>query len=211
MHNKIIIADDHALVREGLKKILREEPDMEVIADVKNSTEVFEILRTIKPDILLLDISMPGRSGLDIIKELKAEYPALPILIISIHPEDRFAFRAFQAGAAGYLTKEIAPEELVRAIRKIVKGGTYVTERFAERLAQHLADDNNKMPHESLSAREFEVLCLIAAGKTLKQIAQDLRLSVNTISTYRARILEKMGMKTNSELTAYAIRNKLIE
>lgn len=207
---KILIADDHALVREGLKKVLREEKDISVTAEAKNAVEVIELLKRTQIDMVLLDISMPGRSGLDVLKEIHIEYPKLPVLILSMHPEDRFAMRAIKSGASGYLTKESAPEELVKAIRKILNGGKYVSPELAEKIIFEINTDQ-KMLHETLSNREFEVMRMIASGKTVKQIAEVLMLSVPTISTYRARILEKMNMSSNAEITYYAISNNLVD
>jgi len=208
---EILIADDHALFREGLKRILKRESDMTVVADATNGQEVFERVRKKQPDILLLDISMPGESGLEVLEALKRDFANLKVLILSMHPEDRFASRAFKMGAAGYITKESAVEELVQAIRKIVGGGRYVSPAFAEKLAMDLSTDHDKLPHERLSNREFQIMRMIAAGKKIHTIAEELSLSPNSVNTYRARILEKMGVQSNAELTRYAIENKLIE
>ncbi len=207
----VLIADDHALIREGLKKILKSESDMTVAGEATNAQQVFERVREKAPDIILLDISMPGTSGLEVLEELKRAYPQLPVLILSMHPEDRFAVRAFKMGAAGYITKGGAVEDLVEAIRKIVVGGKYVSPTLAEKLADELELDHAKPPHERLSNREFEVMRLIAAGKKVSAIAEELSLSPSTVNTYRARILEKMKMQSNAELTRYAIENRLIE
>ena len=206
----ILIADDHELIREGLKKILKKEADMQVLGEASNAPQVFELVKNPKLSIVLLDISMPGPSGLDVLTELKRDYPKLPVLILSMHPEDRFAVRALKAGAAGYVTKDGAVAELVNAIRKVVAGGKYVSPHLAEKLADDL-EKSEKPLHEKLSDREFQVMCLIASGKKTSEIAEELALSISTVNTYRTRILEKMSMETNVELTRYAIENHLIE
>lgn len=208
---KILIADDHAIVREGLKKILSEIADMEVIDEASTGKEIIEKVRKKKFDLIVLDISLPDRSGLDILKQLKRIKPHLPILILSVHSEEHYATRALRAGASGYLTKDRAPRELIKAIRKIFEGGRYITSSLAEKLAYDLAQDTKKPLHESLSDREYQVLCMIASGKTVKEIAKELYLSEKTISTYRTRILEKMKMKNNAELTYYAIKHGLVD
>jgi DNA-binding NarL/FixJ family response regulator len=207
---KILIADDHAVVRRGLKQILGEEPDMAVFGEARNTEEVLKNIREQNWDILILDITMAGESGLDVLKTLKHTRPKLPVLFLSIHPEDQYAVRVLKAGAAGYMTKESAPEELVKAIRKVLRGGKYISPSLAEKLAFDLETDSEKPPHESLSNREYQVMCMIASGKTVKVIAEEMYLSVKTISTYRQRILEKMKMKTNAELIRYAIKNQLV-
>jgi len=207
----ILIADDHELIREGLKKILKKESDMEVLGEARNAQEVFEQAKNRKLTIVLLDISMPGLSGLDVLTELRQNYPKLPVLILSMHPEDRFAVRALKAGAAGYVTKDSAVAELVQAIRKVVTGGKYVSVRLAEKLADELEKGSERPPHEMLSDREFQVMRMVAAGKKIGEIAEELSLSISTVNTYRMRILEKMRMETNVELTRYAIENHLIE
>ncbi len=207
----ILIADDHELIREGLKKILKKEVDMEVLGEARNAQEVFDQVKNRKLNVVLLDISMPGLSGLDVLTELKRTYPKLPVLILSMHPEDRFAVRALKAGAAGYVTKDSAVGELVKAIRKVVTGGKYVSVRLAEKLADDLEKRSEKPPHETLSDREFQVMRMVAAGRKISEIADELSLSISTVNTYRTRILEKMKMETNVELTRYAIENHLIE
>ncbi|MGD0918094.1 MAG: response regulator transcription factor [Thermodesulfobacteriota bacterium] len=208
---KIIIVDDHPIVRQGLKQVLSEEPDMAMFGEAQNSQEVLELIRKEDWDIVVLDITMPGRGGLDVLKEIKHERPKVPVLILSIHPEDQYAVRALKAGAAGYLTKESAPEELVRAIRKILRGGKYVSSTLAEKMAFNLEMEAEKPLHETLSDREYQVLLMIASGKTSSRIAEEMALSVKTVSTYRARILEKMKMKSNADLTYYVIKNNLID
>lgn len=208
---RILIADDHPIVRQGLKQILSEEPDVETFGEASNSQEVLELVRKQDWDIVVLDITMPGRNGLDVLKEVKNLRPKLPVLILSIHPEDQYAKRVLKAGAAGYMTKESAQEELIKAIRKILGGGKYISPTFAEKLAFDLGAKTEKPLLETLSDREYQVMIMIASGRTISQIAQELALSVKTIGTYRTRILEKMKMKTNAELMNYAIRNKLVE
>jgi len=208
---RILIGDDHTVVRRGLQQILSDEPDMSVVGEAHNAQEVLALVRKQHWDLVVLDISMPGRSGLDIIEELKHERPKLPVLILSMHPEDRYAVRALRVGAAGYLTKESVPEELVKAIRKVVTGGRYVSSSLAEKLACVLSTDDTGRPlHETLSNRELQVLCMMGSGKSVGAIAAELSLSVKTISTYRARILEKMHLKNNAELIHYALQNRLV-
>ncbi len=208
---KILIADDHPVVRKGLKEIIEITPDMMVGDEASNGQEALEKVRKDDFDVVLLDISMPGRSGLEILKELKSEKPELSVLILSMHPEEQYAVRVLKAGASGYLTKESAPEELIAAIKKASKGRKYVSSSLAEKLALYLEIDNERPLHENLSDREYEVMRMIASGKTITEIAGKLFLSVKTISTYRSRILEKMGMKSNAELTHYALKNRLVE
>lgn len=207
---RIIIVDDHTVVRRGLKQILSEESDMSVVGEAFNAQEMLSLVRKQQCDVIVADISMPGRSGLDVLKELKQDRPKLPVLVLSMHPEDQYAVRALKLGASGYMTKESAPEELVKAIRKVVSGGRYVSPSLAEKLALDLAVDTDRSPHETLSEREHQVFTMIARGKTVKEIADELALSVKTISTYRTRILEKMAMKNNAELIHYAISNRLV-
>ncbi len=207
----ILIADDHALIREGLKKILNGEPDMTVVGEANNVVELLTALKRLAVNIILLDITMPGESGLDALKELRQKYPHVPVLILSFHPEHRFAVRALKAGAAGYLTKASAAEEVVQAIRKVVGGGKYVSASLAEQLATELDSGSGKLPHETLSDREFQVMRLIAAGKKSSEIAEELSVSVNTVNTYRMRIFEKMKMQSNVELSRYAVEHGLIE
>jgi len=208
---RILIADDHAVVRRGVKQIVSEESDMTLVGEARNAQELLKLTREQDCDVVVLDINMPGKSGLDALKELKSERPKLPVLILSIHPEDQYAVRALKAGAAGYMTKESAPEQLVEAIRKVYKGGKYISPSLAEKLAVSLISGAEGPIQEVLSDREYWVMRRIASGKTVSEIAQELSLSVKTISTYRARILEKMGMKTNAELTRYAIQNRLVD
>ncbi|OHE58079.1 MAG: DNA-binding response regulator [Thermodesulfovibrio sp. RBG_19FT_COMBO_42_12] len=208
---KILIADDHAIVREGLKQIISETPDMAVVAEASNGEDVLEKVSANKYDVILLDISMPGRSGLDILRQLKIEKPKLPIMMLSVHPEEQYAVRALRAGASGYLTKESAPDELIAAIRKISQGRKYVSSSLAEKLAYELGIDVKKLRHEVLSDREFQVMCMFASGKTVKEIAAELSISIPTIRTYRIRILEKMKMKNIAEIIHYAVKQGLVD
>jgi two-component system invasion response regulator UvrY len=208
---KILIADDHAIVREGLKQILAETSDMIVADEAADGKEVLEKIRKNRYDVVVLDISMPGKCGMDILKQLSYEKLNLPVLVLSMHSEEQYAIRVLKAGASGYLTKESAPDELIKAIRKVSQGGKYITSTLAEKLALELQLNAEKPPHKILSDREYQVLCMIANGKAAKDIAAELCLSEKTISTYRSRILEKMKMKTNAELIHYAIKNKLID
>jgi len=208
---KILIADDHAIIREGLKQIISETSDM-IVADVAiDGHEVLSRALKNEYDVVVLDITMPGRNGLDVLKELKKQRPELPVLVLTIHPEEQYAVRVLKAGASGYLTKESAPDELTAAIRKISQGKKYVTSSLAEKLVSDLNVDTEKPLHNALSDREFEVMCMIATGKTVKQIGEELFLSEKTISTYRSRILKKMSMKNNAELMHYAIKHGLVE
>ena len=206
---KVIVVDDHPVVRRGLKQIIEDEPDMEVAWEAKNAGECFSLVRKTDCTLVLLDITLPDRSGFDVLKQLKYEHPNIPILILSVHPEDQYGLRFIKAGASGYLMKEGAPEELVKAIRKVNAGGKYVSASLAEKLVSNLGA-LSKPPHENLSNREFQILCLIAEGKTPKGIADELCISEKTVSTYRSRILEKMEISTNSGLTRYALENKLV-
>ena len=207
---RVLVADDHAIVRRGLKLILSEEFERVVVGEAQNGKELIEQIEKDDWEVVVLDITMPGRSGLDLLKEIKRLRPQLPVLILSMHSEDQFAVRAFKAGASGYMTKEKAPEELVKAIKKVLAGGKYVSATLAETLVSGLEVDTDKPAYESLSDREYQVLRMIASGKTVKEIADELSLSMKTISTYRTRILEKLRMRTNAELTYYALANKLV-
>ena len=208
---KILIADDHAVIRRGLKQIVSETPDIIVAGEASTGYEVLDKVRGNDYNAVILDISMPGGDGLNILKQLKKAKPKIPILVLSVHPEDQYAVRALKAGAAGYLTKDSAPGELISAIRRVSCGRKYVSSQLAEKLASDLETDKGRQLHEKLSDREYQVLCMMASGKKAKEIAADLCLSVKTISTYRSRILEKMRMKNNAELTHYAIKHGLIE
>ena len=207
---KILISDDHAIVREGLKQILADTDDLVVSGEAANGHEVLEHIRREDWDMVLLDLAMPGKDGLETLKEIKKEKPKLPVLVLSIYPEEQYAVRALKAGASGYLTKESAPEELIAAIRKVSQGGKYISSSLAEKLASQIEVDADKPVHELLSDREYQVMLLIASGKTVKEIADEMYLSVKTVSTYRVRALTKMGMKNNSAFTYYAIKHGLI-
>lgn len=206
---KIIIVDDHPVVRRGLAKIIDEEPDMKVVGEAENALTAFQIIRRMGCDVVVLDIALPGMSGLDAMKQLKHEYEKLPVLILSVYPEEQYAVRVIKAGASGYLTKDSAPEELVKALRRVVSGRKYISASLAERLADDL-ETSDKPPHENLSDREYQILCMIAKGEALKGIADELCISEKTVSTYRVRVLEKMKMSTNTGLTRYAIDHHLI-
>ena len=208
---KVLIADDHAVVRRGLIQLLADEYPTLSAGEARDAGEVLKLACEQDWDIIVLDISMPGRSGLEVLKELRQQRPKVPVLILTSHPEEQYAVRVLKAGAAGYMTKESAPEHLIEGIRKVTGGGRYVSPRLAELLAASIGTDRERPPHESLSDREYRVLCLIGSGKTVGEIAAALSLSVKTVSTYRARLLEKMGMKTNAELTHYALKNGLVD
>jgi two-component system, NarL family, invasion response regulator UvrY len=208
---KVCVVDDHAVVREGLKRIIAENPGMAVTSEAGDGVEALRVIQTEPCDVVLLDITMPNKNGLDVLKQIHAETPRLPVLVLSMHAEDQYAVRVLRAGAAGYLTKESAPAKLVQAIRKVVRGGKYVSTTLAEKLVFDLDSRSAKAPHEVLSDREYQVLCMIASGKTVTIIAEELALSVKTVSTYRVRILEKLNMKNNAELTRYAIKEGLVD
>ena len=207
---RILIVDDHAILRRGLRALLSDAFATAEFGEASNAEQALEQLGEKVWDVALLDISLPGKSGLDLLKEFKAALPRLPVLVLSVHPEDQFAVRALKAGAEGYMTKASAPEELVQAIRKILAGGRYVSPTLAEKLALNVGKDFTRAPHETLSDREHEIMCRIASGKTVTEIAGELSLSVKTISTYRARILEKLDVRNSAEITQYAIRNGLM-
>jgi DNA-binding NarL/FixJ family response regulator len=208
---KVLIADDHAIVRQGLRQILGEIPELGEVGEVENGQDALTRVRAEPWDVLVLDMSMPGRGGLDILKDVRRERPEMRVLVLSMHPEDQFAVRMLKAGASGYLTKETATEELVKAVRKVITGGKYISATLAEKLAFDVNRDTDKPLHEKLSDREFQVMRRLAAGRTVQEIADELMLSPKTISTYRARVLEKLELKSNAELIHYAIGNKLIE
>jgi DNA-binding NarL/FixJ family response regulator len=208
---RVLIADDHPVVRKGLREIVKEAFGMVRIDEAGNGQEALERVAKNDYDAVLLDISMPGKSGLDVLKELKGQKPKLSVLVLSIHPEEQYAVRVLKAGASGYLTKESAQDELINAVKKISTGRKYISASLAERLALDLERDAERPLHENLSDREYQVMCMIASGKTVKKIAKELFLSVKTVSTYRARLLDKMRMKNNAELTYYAIKHRLID
>ena len=207
--NKILIVDDHSVVRAGLRQIISEASGMSVVDEAASANEALIKLRKDNYSAVVLDVAMPDKSGLDVLKELKSEFPNLAVLMLSMYPEDQYAIRSLRAGASGYMTKDSAPEELVSAIRTVALGRKYISHRLAEKLAFNLDADTSKEPHELLSDREYQVLCMMASGKAVSEVADQLCLSVKTISTYRSRILEKMQMKNNAELTNYAIKNGL--
>ncbi len=208
---KVLVADDHTLVRKGLKQLLLETKDIEEVDEARDGKETITKVNKKDYDLVLLDISLPGRSGIDVLKQLKYSKPGLPVLILSMHPEEQYAVRSLRAGAAGYLTKESAPVELIAAIRKVARGGKYITASLAEKLAGEIGPSSEKLLHEMLSDREYQVMCMIASGKPVKEIAEALNLSVKTISTHRARILRKMHMDNNAQLTHYAIKHGLVD
>ncbi len=207
---RVLVADDHPIVRQGLKQILAETADILVADEAGDGLTVLDLVAKNSYDVVLLDISMPRAGGLDILKELKALRPKLPVLVLSMHPEEQYAVRALKLGASGYLTKGSAPDELVAAIRRVSQGRKYVTSSLAEKLADQLETDGERPLHERLSVREYQIMCLLASGKTVSEIAADLSLSVKTISTYRSRILEKMHLANNAQLIHYAISNGLV-
>ena len=209
---QILITDDHPVVRQGLKQVISETSDITVAGEAGTGQEALDMIRTNEYDLVLLDISLPGVSGLDILKQITAEKPKLPVLILSIHSEEQYAVRALKTGASGYMTKASAPEELIGAIRAISAGGKYITSSLSQRLVMYIqSPSDSKPPHANLSNREYEVLCLIAQGRPVSEIARTLFLSPKTVSTYRTRILDKMGMKNNAEMMRYAIKNGLVD
>ncbi|MGJ9418143.1 response regulator [Massilia sp. CMS3.1] len=208
---RVFIADDHAIVREGLKQILAEQRDIVVAGEAENGLDAIKLFRKSRCHVMLLDISMPDRNGIEVLKQIKQERPELAVLMLSMHREDQYAIRALKAGAAGYLTKQSAPRELVTAIRQVADGQKYVSATLAQALASQVGADHDGPPHAGLSDREFQTLTMIASGKTVSEIARELSLSVKTVSEYRARLLAKMNLKTSAELTHYAIRNQLVE
>lgn len=208
---KVLVADDHAIVRRGLHQILSETPDIMVGGEASTAQEVMQRLAGERWSAVVLDLSLPGSSGLDLLSRIRREHATVPVLVLTVHPEDQYAVRCIKAGAAGFLTKESAPEKLIEAVRKVASGGRWVSPELAETLASVLAGESRGAPHERLSDREFEIMRMLASGKTVSQIAQELSLSVKTVSTHRMRILRKMEMRTNAELTHYAVRNHLVE
>jgi len=207
---RILIADDHPIFRAGLKEILGKEKEAKLIGEASNGNEALALVRKQRWDVVVLDITMPGKDGLEVLQELRRERPELPVLVLSAHPEDQLALRLLKAGAAGYLTKDKAPEVLFTAVMKVLRGEKYISESLAEKVALDVVSGATRSVHEALSQREYQVLCMIAAGKTIKEIAKELFLSVRTVSTYRARVLEKLKMKTNAELIRYALQNNLV-
>ena len=208
---RVLIADDHAILRRGLREILMRELEGVVCGEAENAQQVLAQVHSQNWDLAVVDITMPGRSGLDVLRDMQQIRPGLPVLVLSMHPEDQYGKRVLKAGASGYMNKESAPEELIKAIRKVLAGGRYVSPALAEKLAVEWGTNAGQPLHESLSHREFEVLRMMALGKTTSQIAAELHLSVTTVSTYRARILDKMNMTTTAELMRYALRNGLVD
>jgi DNA-binding NarL/FixJ family response regulator len=208
---RVLIADDHAILRRGLSDIISETKDMQVCGEAENGAQAVRVAREQPVDVVLLDITMPDRNGLDTLKQLKKEKPKLAVLMLSMHPEEIYALRAIKAGASGYLNKASAPALLITAIRQVASGRRYISPAVAEALAGTIADGSDGAPHATLSDREYETMRLIASGKTLTQIAADMSLSVKTVSVYRARLLQKMNLKNNSELTHYALKNQLVD
>jgi len=208
---RILIADDHPVVRQGLRQMLAAEADLHVVGEAKDGHEVIDLAKRLEWDVAVLDYNMPGKAGIDLVKDLRQRYPERRVLVLSMYPEDRYAMRVLKAGAAGYLTKETAPQELVNALRKVANGGRYVSPALGERLASDLADGSDKPLHETLSDREYQIMWLIASGKTVGDIAIQLFLSPNTVSTYRVRVLRKMNVRNNAELMKYAIHHQLVD
>jgi len=208
---RILIADDHVVVREGLRQIIAKAPDMTVVAEAANGREALQMALAQESDVVILDISMPEMSGLEVLKQIRNENVRLQILVLSVYAEEAYAVRSLRAGASGYLTKDSSPDQLLTAIRKVSLGGKYVSPSLAERLACEMETDSEREPHQKLSDREFQVLRLLSAGKSVKEIAKELSLGPPSVSTYRARILAKMKMKHVAELTHYAIRNRLAD
>jgi DNA-binding NarL/FixJ family response regulator len=207
---KVLVADDHAVVRRGLRQILAETPDILVGGEASTLPEVRQRLHEERWDVVVLDISMPGGSGIELLAELRKQNPSVRVLVLTVYSEEQYAIRAIRAGAAGFLTKESAPEKLLEAVRKVAAGGRYVSVELAETLASLVAGEAGGAPHERLSDREFEVFKMLASGRTVSQVAQELNLSVKTVSTHRTRILKKMDMKTNAELMHYAVKSGIV-
>jgi two-component system, NarL family, invasion response regulator UvrY len=207
---RLLIADDHPVVREGLRRIIEDAPGLQVVGEVASGPELLERLPRAPADIVLLDVTMPGPGFLEVLQRLRAEHPTVAVLVLSVHPEDQYAVRALRAGASGYLTKDHSPEELTEAIRRVYRGHKYVSPALAERLAADLAIGTRDVRHELLSDREYQVLCLLGSGRTVKEISRSLQLSSKTVSTYRTRVLDKMGAATNADLVRYAALHGLI-
>lgn len=208
---RVIIADDHSIVRRGLKNILDETLDISVIAEAENAFELCEKLKKDIFDVVILDISMPDKNGLEVLDEIKVTYPKLPILIMTVHSEEQYSMRALKSGASGYLRKDSKPQIIIDAIRKVSKGGIFISEKLAETLALNVFAPEEKMPHENLSNREYHIMIQLASGKTVNEISEDLNISYKTVSTYRSKIMEKMNLKNNVDIAHYAIKNKLID
>jgi len=208
---KVLIADDHPVVRQGLRQMLSADPEVNVVGEARDGDEAFDLAHKVDWDVAVLDYSMPGRGGVELLSDVKHDYPDRAVLILSIYPEDPHGLRALKAGAAGYITKESAGEELTAAVKKVATGGRYVSSTLAEKLASRLTPEQERPPHERLSDREYRVMWLLASGKTLQQIAEEMRLSPSTVSTYRGRILKKLSLNTNVDLVHYAMKHRLIE
>ena len=208
---KILIADDHPIVRHGVKQVLAEDPGMEIVAEARDGDEALRLAREREWDVAILDFSMPGRSGFDLLADLRREFPARPVIILSIHAEQMHAARVLRAGGAGYLNKASAPQELARAVRKVAAGGRYVSAALAELLANDMAGDPSRALHEQLSDREYRVMWLLASGRQINEIARDMQLRPSTVSTYRTRVFQKLRLRNNAELVQYAVRNQLVE
>lgn len=208
---RILIADDHPIVRHGVKQVLADDPDMEIVAEARDGDEALRLARELEWDVAILDFSMPGRSGFDLLADLRREFPARPVIILSIHAEQMHAARVLRAGGAGYLNKSSAPQELARAVRKVAAGGRYVSAALAELLATDLAGDASRALHEQLSDREYRVMWLLASGRQINEIARDMQLRPSTVSTYRTRVFQKLRLRNNAELVQYAVRNQLVE
>lgn len=207
---KVMIADDHAVVRDGLRMVLEASGDIEVVAEAENGEQTLAILHDVEPDVLLLDVAMPGLGGFDVLQRMMQKNSKVAVLVLSMYPEEQYALRFLKTGASGYLTKDTASKELVSAVHKVARGQRYISSEVADLLAQNITGNHEELPHERLSDREYQVMCHIASGKTVSQIGEQMSLSVRTISTYRSRIMAKMRMSSNAELTHYAIKHGLV-
>ncbi|TXT26783.1 MAG: LuxR family transcriptional regulator [Gallionellaceae bacterium] len=208
---KILVVDDHALIRKGMKQILDNTEDMRVAGEADSGAQAIRMVQASPYDVVLLDITMPDRNGIDVLRQLKINHPQMPVLMLSMHPEEQYALRSMKAGAAGYLSKQSAPTQLVKAIRQVASGKKYISSELAEQLAEGLSQGYQELLHQTLSNREYQTLCLMASGKSLSEIADTMSLSAKTVSVYRARLLEKMKLKNNAEAVRYAINNHLID
>jgi two-component system invasion response regulator UvrY len=208
---RLAIADDHPIVREGLRRIATEDAGITVTGEASTAAELFRLLHAAAVDVVLLDVSMPGATFVETLRELREQHPSVKVLVLSVHPEDQWAMRALRAGASGYLTKDHSPEQLVQAIHRVARGGKYVSESLAEKLAGMVDSGGTRAPHERLSNREFEVLRALGSGMTVKDVAEQLRLSAKTVSTYRVRLLEKMGLKSKADLVQYVVQHELLK
>ncbi len=207
---RIVIADDHAIVRQGLRRLIEEHSDLRVVAEAADSTDLLDIVRQEPPDIVIMDLSMPGRPGLDLVKDLHAEFPQLPILVLSLHPEEHYALRTLHAGARGYVPKSSSSDELILAIRRVAEGRRYLTPSLADLILDDMSRTNEQPPHTQLSDREFQVLVGLASGRSVTELAEQMSISFKTVSTYRARLLTKLHLRSNADLTAYAIEHSLL-